>query len=106
MVDAYNLLFYLLNLSRLNVIIRGAVLLVGSSPVFFDWMKDKEHIDFTNETMRFINKLTDEIYESLIDKEYEDLYDSTTILIEYLIKLQNERLHQVRSRVVPRGEQD
>jgi predicted house-cleaning noncanonical NTP pyrophosphatase (MazG superfamily) len=69
-------------------------------------MKDKEHIDFTNETMRFINKLTDEIYESLIDKEYEDLYDSTTILIEYLIKLQNERLHQVRSRVVPRGEQD
>jgi hypothetical protein len=69
-------------------------------------MKDREHIDFTNETMRFINKLTDEIYESLIDKEYEDLYDSTTILIEYLIKLQNERLHQVRSRVVPRGEQD
>jgi predicted house-cleaning noncanonical NTP pyrophosphatase (MazG superfamily) len=69
-------------------------------------MKDKEHIDFTNETMRFINKLTDEIYESLIDKEYEDLYDSTTILIEYLIKLQNERLHQVRSRVVPRGDQD
>jgi len=69
-------------------------------------MKDKEHIDFTNETMRFINKMTDEIYESLIDKEYEDLYDSTTILIEYLIKLQNDRLHQVRSRVVPRGDQD
>jgi predicted house-cleaning noncanonical NTP pyrophosphatase (MazG superfamily) len=69
-------------------------------------MKDREHIDFTNETMFFINKLTDEIYESLIDKEYEDLYDSTSILIEYLIKLQNERLHQVRSRVVPRREQD
>ena len=69
-------------------------------------MKDKEHIDFTNTTMSFINKLTDEIYESLIDKEYEDLYDSTQILIEYLTKLQNERLHQVRSRVVPRREQD
>ena len=65
-------------------------------------MKDKEHIDFTNTTMSFINKLTDEIYESLIDKEYEDLYDSTTILIEYLTKLQNERLHQVRFRVVPK----
>jgi len=69
-------------------------------------MKDKEHIDFTNTTMSFINKLTDEIYESLIDKEYEDLYDSTQILIEYLTKLPNERLHQVRSRVVPRREQD
>ena len=69
-------------------------------------MKDKEHIDFTNTTMSFINKLTDEIYESLIDKEYEDLYDSTQILIEYLTKLQNDRLHQVRSRVVPRREQD
>lgn len=56
--------------------------------------------------MRFINKLTDEIYESLIDKEYEDLYDSTSILINYLIKLQDDRLHQVRSRVVPRREQD
>jgi hypothetical protein len=67
-------------------------------------MKDKEHIDFTNTTMSFINKLTDEIYESLIDKEYEDLYDSTTILIEYLTKLQNERLHQVRFRVVPKGD--
>ena len=69
-------------------------------------MKDKEHIDFTNETMRFINKLTDEIYESLIDKEYEDLYDSTSILIDHLIKLQNDRLHQVRSRVAPRRQQD
>lgn len=65
-------------------------------------MKDKEHIDFTNNTMSFINKMTDEIYESLIDKEYEELYDSTTILIEYLTKFQNERLHQVRFRVVPK----
>lgn len=65
-------------------------------------MKDKEHIDFTNTTMSFINKMTDEIYESLIDKEYEELYDCTTILIEYLTKFQNERLHQVRFRVVPR----
>jgi predicted house-cleaning noncanonical NTP pyrophosphatase (MazG superfamily) len=65
-------------------------------------MKDKEHIDFTNTTMSFINKMTDEIYESLIDKEYEELYDSTTILIEYLTKFQNERLHQVRFRVVPK----
>lgn len=52
--------------------------------------------------MSFINKMTDEIYESLIDKEYEELYDSTTILIEYLTKFQNERLHQVRFRVVPK----
>lgn len=65
-------------------------------------MKDKEHIDFTNTTMSFINKMTDEIYESLIDKEYEELYDSTTILIEYLTNFQNERLHQVRFRVVPK----
>lgn len=82
-------------------LVREAGFFVYSLPIFFV-MKDKEHIDFTNTTIGFINKLTDEIYESLIDKEYEDLYDSTQILIEYLTKLQNDRLHQVRSRVVPR----
>lgn len=65
--------------------------------------KDKEHIEYSLQTIRFINKMSDEIYESLMDKEFEDLYDSTTILINALKKLQDETLSRVRSRIIPTG---
>jgi uncharacterized coiled-coil protein SlyX len=61
----------------------------------------KEHIDYTNTTLRFINKMTDEIYEALIDKEYEDLQDSISILIEKLNQLRDETLPRIRTRTIP-----
>ncbi len=61
----------------------------------------KEHIDYTNTTIRFINKMTDEIYEALIDKEYEDLQDSISILIDKLNQLRNETLPRIRTRTAP-----
>lgn len=64
-------------------------------------MKDKEHIEYTNKTMRFINKMTDEIYEALIDREFEDLQDSIYILIDSLKNLQDETLPRIRTRTVP-----
>jgi uncharacterized coiled-coil protein SlyX len=64
-------------------------------------MKDKEHIEYTNKTMRFINKMTDEIYEALIDREFEDLQDSIYILIDSLKKLQDETLPRIRTRTIP-----
>jgi predicted house-cleaning noncanonical NTP pyrophosphatase (MazG superfamily) len=64
-------------------------------------MKDKEHIEYTNNTMRFINKMTDEIYEALIDREFEDLQDSIYILIDSLKNLQNETLLRIRTRAIP-----
>jgi hypothetical protein len=64
-------------------------------------MKDKEHIEYTNKTMRFINKMTDEIYEALIDREFEDLQDSIYILIDSLKNLQDETLPRIRTRTIP-----
>jgi len=64
-------------------------------------MKDKEHIEYTNKTMIFINKMTDEIYEALIDREFEDLQDSIYILIDSLKNLQNETLLRIRTRAIP-----
>lgn len=64
-------------------------------------MKDKEHIEYTNNTMRFINNMTDEIYEALIDREFEDLQDSISILIDSLKNLQNETLPRIRTRTIP-----
>jgi predicted house-cleaning noncanonical NTP pyrophosphatase (MazG superfamily) len=64
-------------------------------------MKDKEHVEYTNITLRFINKMTDEIYEALIDKEYEDLQDSIYILIEKLNQLRDETLPRIRTRITP-----
>lgn len=64
-------------------------------------LKDKEHIEYSLEKIRFINKMSDEIYEALMDKEFEDLYDSITILIDALKKLQDETLSRVRSRIIP-----
>jgi uncharacterized coiled-coil protein SlyX len=64
-------------------------------------MKDKEHIEYTNNTMRFINNMTDEIYEALIDREFEDLQDSIYILIDSLKNLQNETLPRIRTRTIP-----
>jgi predicted house-cleaning noncanonical NTP pyrophosphatase (MazG superfamily) len=64
-------------------------------------MKDKEHIEYTNKTMSFINKMTDEIYEALIDREFEDLQDSIYILIDSLKNLQDETLPRIRTRTVP-----
>jgi predicted house-cleaning noncanonical NTP pyrophosphatase (MazG superfamily) len=61
----------------------------------------KEHIEYTNITIRFINKMTDEIYEALIDKEYEDLHDSISILIEKLNQLHDETLPRIRTRITP-----
>jgi uncharacterized coiled-coil protein SlyX len=64
-------------------------------------MKDKEHIEYTNKTMSFINKMTDEIYEALIDREFEDLQDSIYILIDSLKNLQDETLPRIRTRTIP-----
>ena len=64
-------------------------------------MKDKEHIEYTNKTMRSINKMTDEIYEALIDREFEDLQDSIYILIDSLKNLQDETLPRIRTRTIP-----
>jgi uncharacterized coiled-coil protein SlyX len=64
-------------------------------------MKDKEHIEYTNNTMRFINNMTDEIYEALIDREFEDLQDSIYILIDSLKNLQDETLPRIRTRTIP-----
>jgi uncharacterized coiled-coil protein SlyX len=64
-------------------------------------MKDKEHIEYTNKTINFINKMTDEIYEALIDREFEDLQDSIYILIDSLKNLQNETLPRIRTRTIP-----
>ena len=64
-------------------------------------MKDKEHIEYTNKTMIFINKMTDEIYEALIDREFEDLQDSIYILIDSLKNLQDETLPRIRTRTIP-----
>ena len=61
----------------------------------------KEHIEYTNTTLHFINKMTDEIYEALIDKEYEDLQDSISILIEKLNQLRDETLPRIRTRITP-----
>lgn len=63
--------------------------------------KDKEHIEYSLTTIRFINKISDEIYESLMDREFEDLLDSISILIDALKKLENETIPRVRSRVIP-----
>ena len=64
-------------------------------------MKDKEHIEYTLKVITHINKMSDEIYEALMDREFEDLQDSISILIESLQNLQNETLPRIRSRAVP-----
>jgi predicted house-cleaning noncanonical NTP pyrophosphatase (MazG superfamily) len=76
------------------------VFIVLHFPFLFP-MKDKEHVEYTNITLRFINKMTDEIYEALIDKEYEDLQDSIYILIEKLNQLRDETLPRIRTRITP-----
>jgi predicted house-cleaning noncanonical NTP pyrophosphatase (MazG superfamily) len=50
--------------------------------------------------------MTDEIYEFSIDKDYEDLHDSLSILIDKLTELKNENLQRIRTRIIPPGRQD
>jgi uncharacterized coiled-coil protein SlyX len=63
--------------------------------------KDKEHIDYTIKTITLINELSDEIYESLMDREFEDLQDSISILIDKLKQLQDDTIPRIRFRGVP-----
>lgn len=69
-------------------------------------MKDKEYIDSVLKNTAFINKMTDEIYEFSIDRDYEDLHDSLSILIDKLTELRNENLQRIRTRIIPPGRQD
>lgn len=69
-------------------------------------MKDKEYIDLVLKNTAFINKMTDEIYEFSIDRDYEDLHDSLSILIDKLTELKNENLQRIRTRIIPPGRQD
>jgi hypothetical protein len=75
------------------------------APLTFN-MKDKEHIDLVLKNTVFINKMTDEIYEFSIDRDYEDLHDSLSILIDKLTELKNENLQRIRTRIIPPGRQD
>jgi len=77
---------------------------VGVSLIFT--MKDKEYIDLVLKNTAFINKMTDEIYEFSIDRDYEDLHDSLSILIDKLTELKNENLQRIRTRIIPPGRQD
>jgi predicted house-cleaning noncanonical NTP pyrophosphatase (MazG superfamily) len=74
-------------------------------PLIFT-MKDKEYIDSVLKNTAFINKMTDEIYEFSIDRDYEDLHDSLSILIDKLTELRNENLQRIRTRIIPPGRQD
>ena len=75
------------------------------APFIFN-MKDKEHIELVLKNTAFINKMTDEIYEFSIDRDYEDLHDSLSILIGKLIQLKDENLQRIRTRIIPPGRQD
>jgi len=75
------------------------------APLLFN-MKDKEHIELVLKNTAFINKMTDEIYEFSIDRDYEDLHDSLSILIGKLIQLKDENLQRIRTRIIPPGRQD
>lgn len=77
---------------------------MGVSLIFT--MKDKEYIDLVLKNTAFINKMTDEIYEFSIDRDYEDLHDSLSILIDKLTELKNENLQRIRTRIIPPGRQD
>jgi len=77
---------------------------VGVSLIFT--MKDKEYIDLVLKNTAFINKMTDEIYEFSIDRDYEDLHDSLSILIDKLTELKNENLQRIRTRIIPPGRQN
>ena len=74
-------------------------------PLIFT-MKDKEYIDSVLKNTAFINKMTDEIYEFSIDRDYEDLHDSLSILIDKLTELRNENLQRIRTRIIPPGRQE
>ena len=74
-------------------------------PLIFT-MKDKEYIDLVLKNTAFINKMTDEIYEFSIDRDYEDLHDSLSILIDKLTELRNENLQRIRTRIIPPGRQE
>ena len=77
---------------------------MGVSLIFT--MKDKEYIDLVLKNTAFINKMTDEIYEFSIDRDYEDLHDSLSILIDKLTELKNENLQRIRTRIIRPWRQD
>lgn len=77
---------------------------MGVSLIFT--MKDKEYIDLVLKNTAFINKMTDEIYEFSIDRDYEDLHDSLSILITKLTELKDENLQRIRTRIIPPGRQE
>lgn len=49
---------------------------------------EKKTMEYTNKTMSLINNLTDEIYESLADKDYTQLNKSIIELLVVLKEIQ------------------
>lgn len=48
---------------------------------------EDQRLSFINSTMRIVNELCSDIYESMVDEEYEDAAQKTLELIEHLQEL-------------------